>query len=192
MKRLLCALLLLSCVAGAALADWEAERFIDEDIGLELMIPVDWTTSGGEGQYLFQSPDGRVCVSVIALGMTAEEYTPQVAEEMRGQIEGALSAMPEYEARAFDASEDPEDPGLTLMATYVLEEEQITQLVMIGLGNGKEMLNVTCTYPSEEVDEAEGVLESILRPLVEDEDPEYVDPEGDDFDPEDAEETDAA
>ena len=128
------------------------ERFVDERIGAELDVPEDWSVSGEDGQYLFLSADESIGISLVALGMTAEEFTPEVMEEMCQQIEGSLAIMPDY----------------LLLAS----EEEKTQLVMVGLGNGAEMLSITCTFYSDDIDAAEDLLQTILLPLREDDFPE--------------------
>lgn len=169
MKRLLCILLPVLLLCLPALAQ---ERFEDPRIGAALDIPLDWSISGEEGQYLFLSADESICISLMALGMTAEEFTPEVMEEMRQQIVGSLAAMPDYQLMASEISRDPDDPGLQLMASYTTGEETTTQLVMVGLGNGEEMLSITCTFPLDYIDEAEDILHRILLPLQEDDLPE--------------------
>lgn len=167
MKRLLC-LLLLCCLP--LLAQAAPERFVDEAIGAELMVPEEWTTSGGEGQYMFTSPDESICVTLMTLSMTAEEFTAEIADQMLGEVQGSLSVLPGYRQIGLQISEDPEDPGFTLTAAYTLgEDEEIIRLVMIGLGNGEEMLNITCTYPEADIDAAEDILQAMLLPLSEDE-----------------------
>lgn len=166
MKRWFCILLpvCLLCLP-VALAQ---ERFLDARIGAELNIPSDWSISGEEGQYLFLSADESIGISLVALGMTAMEFTPEVMAEMRQQIVGSLATMPDYQLLASESSQDPEDPGLQMMASYSAGEDQITQLVMVGLGNGEEMLSITCTFPTDCIDEAEDILQQILLPLQED------------------------